>query len=116
MMSKTVHPPSVRRLPTRAPAPEPEEAPAEREPNLRKRFIPLAESRTSAVIASLDYLGQLSQRARYRYTDEEIAVIEAAIFDKLTETMEAFRRGTGNKPGFSFRGSVVGVASQEEQA
>jgi hypothetical protein len=89
--------------PGRPQPPEPEESPTE--PNLRKRFVPLAEARTSAVIAALDYLGQLSQRARYRYTDAEVDTIEAAIFEKLTETMEAFRRGQGNKPGFTFRGA-----------
>jgi hypothetical protein len=73
-----------------------------REPNLRARFVPLAESRTSKVIAALDYLGQLSHRARYRYTEEEIKEMRAAIMDKVEETFEAFARGTGNRPGFSF--------------
>lgn len=84
------------KLPQQEPQPPPQ-------PNLRARFIPLAQARTSAVIAALDYLGQLAQRARYRYTDEEIAEIESALTEKLTETMDAFRRGVGNRPGFQFR-------------
>ena len=73
-----------------------------RTPNLRTRFKPLAESRTSKVIADLDYLGQLAQRARYGYTDQEVEEMRAAIMEKVEETFEAFRRGVGNKPGFSF--------------
>jgi hypothetical protein len=73
-----------------------------RTPNLRARFKPLAESRTSKVIAALDYLGQLSQRARYRYKDQEVEEMRAAIMEKVDETFEAFGRGVGNKPGFSF--------------
>jgi hypothetical protein len=90
------------------PTREPAAAPPAAEPNLRARFIPLAESRTAAVIAALDYLGQLSQRARYRYTDEEVNEVEAALMEKLSETMDAFRRGVGNRPGFKFRAGAKG--------
>lgn len=69
-------------------------------PNLRNRFRPLAQARTSAVLAAMDYLGQLAVRARYHYTDEEAQVVLDALGGKLEELVEAFSRGTGNRPAF----------------
>jgi hypothetical protein len=67
----------------------------------------IAAYATRAIVTTSESLGQLSQRARYRYTDEEVDEIEEAIAGKLRETIDAFRRGQGNKPGFQFRGSAT---------
>lgn len=74
--------------------------------NLRSRFIPLAESRMTAVLEAMDYLAQLSQRNRYHYTDEEWEVMQEALFGKLSELDDMFRRGKGSRPTFRFGGEA----------
>lgn len=70
--------------------------------NLRSRFRPLARARTQAALAALDYLGQLAVRSRYHYSDDEAQAILDSLGEKLEELVQAFSRGTGNKPSFLF--------------
>lgn len=76
--------------------------------NLRNRFRPLARARMQAALAALDYLGQLAVRARYHYSDDEAQAILDALGQKLEELVQAFSRGTGNKPTFLFPDEVPG--------
>jgi hypothetical protein len=70
--------------------------------NLRSRFRPLAEARVTSVLKAMDYLGQLSQRTRYHYTDAEWQEMYDAVAAKLAELDAAFRDGHGSRPKFIF--------------
>lgn len=56
-----------------------------------ERFKRLASSRTDKTLRSLRILANLSNRHRYKYTEEEIRKIFSAIDQQLRETKTKFR-------------------------
>ncbi|WP_322795357.1 hypothetical protein [Tepidiforma sp.] len=56
-----------------------------------ERFRRLAETRTNAVIEKIRLLGNLSNRANYEYTDEEVELMFAAIDEALRNSRARFR-------------------------
>ena len=85
--------------------------PEEPSRGLRHRFRELARARTIAALSAMDYLEQLAVRARYHYTDDEAQAILSALGDKLEEMTEAFARGTGKRPAFTFHDEGAGGAA-----
>ena len=70
--------------------------------NLRHRWEPVSEDRIRAVLATLDHLAQMSQRGRYHYTNEEVAMLMRVIREKVNDVERLFKEGRGSRPDFSW--------------
>ena len=59
--------------------------------NKNEKFRRLAENRTNAIIQKLQLLGNLSNKAIYDYSDEEVKKMFAAIDASLNEVKEKYK-------------------------
>jgi hypothetical protein len=60
----------------------------------RERFKRLATQRTNAVLDKLRLLGNLSNKANYDYSEEEISKIFSAIDSQLRNVKSLFSKGS----------------------
>lgn len=70
--------------------------------NRRGKFVEMAEARMNKVLFDMDHLGQLSDRSRYHYTDEEWWAMRGRLHDMLDQLDEWFTVGQGKRPRFKF--------------
>ena len=63
------------------------------------KFRELAEKRTNKALASIKMIGNLSNRATYRYEDEEVRKIINALRRVVSDVETRFKRGVGDVDG-----------------
>lgn len=68
----------------------------------RKKFVELANNRVNRVIKSLRLIGNLSNRAAYDYTDDDVRQIVRALQQEVETVRSRFSR-TGEKSGAEFQ-------------
>jgi hypothetical protein len=84
-------------------APLTEAQKAERAAAKVAKFNELAPKRMTAALAKVRLIGNLSSKAGYSYTDEQVAKMRKALNDAVSETMDRFSATGGNKSdGFTF--------------
>lgn len=62
----------------------------------RKKFVDLAEKRTTKAIYALRLVGNLSNKNNYDYTDADIKKILKALEDEIKNVRRRFGEGTGS--------------------
>ncbi|MDD6846703.1 MAG: hypothetical protein PUE07_04195 [bacterium] len=62
-----------------------------------KRFVRLAEARTSKVLETIDLIGNLSNKSVYAYTDEDVEKIFDAIRRACDENEAKFKTSKEKK-------------------
>jgi hypothetical protein len=62
----------------------------------RKKFVDLAEKRTTKAIYALRLVGNLSNKNNYDYTDADIKKILKALEDEIRNVRRRFGEGTGS--------------------
>lgn len=70
----------------------------------RERFLEVAQRRTELVLEQLRLLSNCSDRATYRYEDDEVREMFEAIETELRITKARLRRRTTRKFAFSRKG------------
>lgn len=68
----------------------------------RERFVALAEARTEKALGSIRLIGNLSNRANYEYTDEDVAEITRALEREIRLLKDRFQ-SSGASGGPAFR-------------
>lgn len=64
-------------------------------------FKRLAEKRTNKILDMIDLIGNLSNKANYEYSNEEVEQIFSAIQIRLIEVKKMFESKSKNKKVFS---------------
>ena len=73
--------------------------------NRRERFISLAEARTGRAMKAIRLVGNLSNRANYEYTDEDVNQILRALETEIRSLRARFTdSSTGRDITFRLRG------------
>lgn len=68
----------------------------------RERFVALAEARTEKALAAIRLIGNLSNRANYEYSENDVAQITRAL-DRETRLLKDRFQSAGSPGGVTFR-------------
>jgi len=71
-----------------------------RDDDKRVKFVSLAERRVNRAIKDIRLIGNLSNRANYRYTDEDVAKIVRVLKAELDELRLRFDARSNGKTSF----------------
>lgn len=63
------------------------------------KFTELARKRMTSALKYVRLVGNLSSKAQYAYTDEQVAKMDTALRDAVKETMARFSATGGTAPG-----------------
>lgn len=73
-------------------------------PNKRDKFVELAEARVTRTIKDIRLIGNLSNRAAYEFTDDDVRQIFRAIQKELDAAKLRFtERGASTQGGFKLQ-------------
>ncbi len=62
----------------------------------RKKFVELAEKRTTKAIHALRLVGNLSNKNNYEYSDTDVKKIVKALDEEIKDMRRRFGEGTGS--------------------
>lgn len=79
-----------------------------------EKFVTLAEVRTNKAINAIRLIGNLSNRANYKYTDDQVEQIFAALEAHLKETKKRFASNE-EKDVFKLKATSEAVVPAEEE-
>lgn len=69
----------------------------------REKFIELAEKRVNRAIKDIRLVGNLSNKSNYKYSDEDVRTIFAAIEKELKQARERFQANLSDTAGKPFQ-------------
>ena len=70
----------------------------------RKKFVELAEARTSKAMQSIRLIGNLANRSNYEYSDDDIGRIARALEQEIKDLKTRFQSsGTRARPDFRLK-------------
>ena len=81
--------------------------------NKAELFIKLAEARTRKVTKTIQLIGNLSNKANYHYTDEQVQKVFAYIQGELDKAKRRFELVAANKKAFSLLDEEEVVEAKE---
>ena len=69
----------------------------------RRKFAELGTKRVNKAINDIRLIGNLSNKANYEYTDEDVRKIMKALRDAVTEAETRFKKSQGKSSDNGFR-------------
>jgi len=70
----------------------------------RKKFVELAQARTSKAMQSIRLIGNLANRSNYEYSDDDIGRIARALEQEIKDLKTRFQSpGTRARPDFRLK-------------
>lgn len=79
-----------------------------------EKFVTLAEARTNKALNAIRLLGNLSNKASYKYTEDQVNQIFETLEQQLRDTKKRFFMSAGEKEHFKLKCTAVEPSASED--